>query len=261
MARNIAERDADVPLSLSGARQSDALGQWVGSLGAGKRPEIPCTLPRSARARRSGASSCRPARRAMASGRSLREKEFGILDGLTVAGIRTKFPDLAEQRQRVGKFYFRPPGGESWCDVILRLRSLLELLTREQRGERVLIVGHQVIVCTPAAAWRQEGRRRPQIIATKDPRRSRRSLVASRPIAGPTHHSILRSALRFLLTSDAFISLTKAGRLIVPFLVCEETTFDRSRVTTVDWASYRLLRFPVVPRLGIALIELEAPLS
>jgi len=35
----------------------------------------------------------------------------------------------------------------------------------------------------------------------------------------------------------------------------EETTFDRSRVTSVDWASYPLLRFPAVPRLEIALID------
>jgi len=35
----------------------------------------------------------------------------------------------------------------------------------------------------------------------------------------------------------------------------EETTFDRSRVTSVDWGSYRLLRFPAVPRLEIALID------
>jgi CO/xanthine dehydrogenase Mo-binding subunit len=35
----------------------------------------------------------------------------------------------------------------------------------------------------------------------------------------------------------------------------EETTFDRSRVTSIDWASYRLLRFPAVPRLEIALID------
>jgi broad specificity phosphatase PhoE len=46
----------------------------------------------------------------------------------------------------VGKFYFRPPGGESWCDVILRLRSLLEMVTREYADRRVLVVAHQVIV-------------------------------------------------------------------------------------------------------------------
>ena len=61
-------------------------------------------------------------------------------------GIEAKFPELAAQRALVGKFYFRPPGGESWCDVILRLRSVLEMLRRDHVGERVLIVAHQVIV-------------------------------------------------------------------------------------------------------------------
>jgi broad specificity phosphatase PhoE len=76
----------------------------------------------------------------------LREKEFGILDRMTKFGIRAQYPTLDEQRQHVGKFYFRPPGGESWCDVILRLRSVIDTLTREYRGARVLIVAHQVIV-------------------------------------------------------------------------------------------------------------------
>ena len=76
----------------------------------------------------------------------LREKEFGILDRLTKFGIQQKYPELSEQRGHVGKFYFRPPGGESWCDVILRLRSVIDTMTREYRSERVLIVGHQVIV-------------------------------------------------------------------------------------------------------------------
>jgi broad specificity phosphatase PhoE len=76
----------------------------------------------------------------------LREKEFGILDRLTKFGIQQKHPELDEQRLHVGKFYFRPPGGESWCDVILRLRSLLKMTTREYADRRVLIVAHQVIV-------------------------------------------------------------------------------------------------------------------
>ena len=76
----------------------------------------------------------------------LREKEFGILDRLTTFGIRERHPELSAQRSHVGKFYFRPPGGESWCDVILRLRSVIDTMTREYRRERVLIVAHQVIV-------------------------------------------------------------------------------------------------------------------
>ena len=46
----------------------------------------------------------------------------------------------------IGKFYHRPPGGESWCDVILRLRSVLDMLSLHFAGRRVLIVAHEVIV-------------------------------------------------------------------------------------------------------------------
>jgi CO/xanthine dehydrogenase Mo-binding subunit len=35
----------------------------------------------------------------------------------------------------------------------------------------------------------------------------------------------------------------------------EETTFDRARVTSDDWTSYPILRFPDVPELRIELID------
>jgi len=35
----------------------------------------------------------------------------------------------------------------------------------------------------------------------------------------------------------------------------EEVQFDRTRVTSVDWSSYPILRFPDVPKLDIALID------
>jgi CO/xanthine dehydrogenase Mo-binding subunit len=35
----------------------------------------------------------------------------------------------------------------------------------------------------------------------------------------------------------------------------EEVTFDRSRVTSVDWASYPILRFPEAPQLDVILID------
>jgi probable phosphoglycerate mutase len=76
----------------------------------------------------------------------LRAKEFGILDRLTRLGIEQCHPDLAAARHLVGKFYFRPPAGESWCDVILRLRSVVDTVSLHYRGNRVLIVAHQVIV-------------------------------------------------------------------------------------------------------------------
>ena len=148
----IAERDVDVPLSALGEQQADALGEWFASLPADEAPTVVLCSP-YVRARETAQHIA--AAMAPAAGSSplaclvderLREKEFGILDRLTPLGIRSKYPDLAEQRLHVGKFYFRPPGGESWCDVILRLRNFLEMLTREYRGERVLVVAHQVTV-------------------------------------------------------------------------------------------------------------------
>jgi CO/xanthine dehydrogenase Mo-binding subunit len=35
----------------------------------------------------------------------------------------------------------------------------------------------------------------------------------------------------------------------------EEVQFDRSGVTSVDWSSYPILRFPDVPKLDVVLID------
>ena len=146
---DIAERDVDVPLSPLGVEQSVALGGWFASLPEERRPNVVLHSPyiRAAETARLIMHQMGPTPLlAVQADERVREKEFGILDRLTTLGINHKYPELYEQRQHVGKFYFRPPGGESWCDVILRLRSVLDTITREYCGERVLIVGHQVTV-------------------------------------------------------------------------------------------------------------------
>jgi broad specificity phosphatase PhoE len=148
---NVEFRDIDTPLSELGVQQSLALGRWFGQMQAGQRPQVVMCSP-YVRARdtarllmeQAGLRDGRDVR--LRVDERLREKEFGLLDRLTRHGIRQKYPELHEQRTHVGKFYFRPPGGESWCDVILRLRSLTEMMAREHAGERVLVVAHQVIV-------------------------------------------------------------------------------------------------------------------
>ncbi|QNA88504.1 histidine phosphatase family protein [Massilia sp. Dwa41.01b] len=146
---DIAERDVDVPLSELGVRQSEALASWFAALPRGERPNVVLHSP-YVRAAETAKILMRRLEResllAVHADERLREKEFGILDRLTTHGIAHKYPELYAQRQHVGKFYFRPPGGESWCDVILRLRSVLDTLSRDYRQERVLIVAHQVIV-------------------------------------------------------------------------------------------------------------------
>jgi len=138
-----------VPLSELGERQSDAMSNWFAALPVDERPNVVLYSP-YIRARATANFVIDRLSKydvlAMQADERLREKEFGILDRLTPLGIRQQYPELAEQRAHVGKFYFRPPGGESWCDVILRLRSVLDTISREYRKERVLIVAHQVIV-------------------------------------------------------------------------------------------------------------------
>jgi broad specificity phosphatase PhoE len=147
---DIATRDVDVPLSPLGEQQAEALGRWFGALPEPQRPTVVLSSP-YARARATAQrilehGGIDPEEVNFVADERLREKEFGILDRLTRHGIVQKYPELGEQRAHVGKFYFRPPGGESWCDVILRLRSVLDTIVREHRNENVVVVGHQVIV-------------------------------------------------------------------------------------------------------------------
>jgi len=147
---DVATRDVDTPLSQVGESQAQALGAWFGALPQDGRPNVVLSSPyiRSMRSAELIVESAGGFSEALAivADERLREKEFGILDRMTTFGIRKTYPSLSEQRQHVGKFYFRPPGGESWCDVILRLRSVLDTLTREYSKQSVLIVAHQVIV-------------------------------------------------------------------------------------------------------------------
>jgi len=142
-------RDVDVPLSRLGEEQSRALGEWFAEGEENGRPEIMLASPylraiETAEIFR-GAGGCDEQEKICVDER-LREKEFGILDGLTHRGIEATHPEQAEFRTLLGKFYHRPPGGESWCDVILRLRSLLDTVSLHYGGRRVMIVTHQVVV-------------------------------------------------------------------------------------------------------------------
>jgi probable phosphoglycerate mutase len=147
---DIADRDMDVPLSDLGHQQARALGRWFAAMPQDQRP---CTIMSSpyrravetSQAVRDAGGLLKPDLKFCVDER-LREKEFGVLDRLTRHGIEQQFPDQAEFRRLLGKFYHRPPGGESWCDVILRLRSVLDSLSLHHGGDRVLIVAHQVVV-------------------------------------------------------------------------------------------------------------------
>jgi probable phosphoglycerate mutase len=145
-------RDVDVPLSPLGERQARALGRWFAQKPEAERPTVVLASP-YVRAKQTAELVIESGRLAEGSralahviDERLREKEFGSFNRLTSAGIVARFPEQAKLYAKIGKLYYRPPGGESWCDVILRLRSVIDHMKLEYRGERVLVVAHQVIV-------------------------------------------------------------------------------------------------------------------
>jgi broad specificity phosphatase PhoE len=144
----IADRDVDVPLSPLGVRQSQALAAWFADLSPTERPTALLTSPyrRAMETATAIASATGLSSSAFTIDERLRERELGMFNRLTRRGIADRYPEQDELRSRIGKFYYRPPSGESWCDVILRLRSVSAELQLQHASERVLVVAHQAIV-------------------------------------------------------------------------------------------------------------------
>lgn len=140
-------RDADVPLSPLGERQAAALGAWFAEQPPDERPTVIISSPyvRARETARILSAQAGLGGIPFHLDERLREKEFGALNRLTKAGIAATLPEQAELRQTLGKFYYRPPGGESWCDIVLRLRSFWNDLTAGYADARVLLTTHSVV--------------------------------------------------------------------------------------------------------------------
>ena len=76
----------------------------------------------------------------------LREREFGILDRLTKFGIEARYPEQAAARAFLGKFFHRPPGGESWADVASRVRAFVTDLRLDYADRDVAVFTHQAVI-------------------------------------------------------------------------------------------------------------------
>ncbi len=142
-------RDADVALSPAGLEQAQAWGRELAA---------PASTPMLS----FDSLWCSPFRRARQTAQvafetagitvptrvdeRLRDRDLGQLDTLTTAGVDARHPDEAARRRWLGKFYHRPAGGESWVDVIARIRSLLRDIDEREDGRHVLIVCHDVVI-------------------------------------------------------------------------------------------------------------------
>ena len=141
----LSARNADVELSPNGQEQARTLGRWVGGLAEAERPDLVLSSPY-----RRAADTARAALEDLGAevllDERLRERDLGLFDGLTGKGIRARYPEESERRSHVGKFYYQPPSGESWADVVLRVRSLLADLREGYDGARVWLFSHQAVI-------------------------------------------------------------------------------------------------------------------
>jgi broad specificity phosphatase PhoE len=147
---DIEPRDADVALSMQGRHEAEALGRWLSTLPVDCLPTCVLASP-FRRARETAAISLdvcggQLAATSITIDERLRDRDLGSFDRLTQLGIQNLFPDEAQVRRRLGKFYHRPPGGESWTDVASRLRGVVDRLRADFVGERVIVFAHDVVV-------------------------------------------------------------------------------------------------------------------
>lgn len=139
-------RDPDIELSDLGREQAQAVGAWLGKLAADERPSIAWTSPyRRARQTLEEALDGAGLEIDVRVDERLRDRDMGITDMLTAAGIREKYPEEVERRNWIGKFYYRPPGGESWADVVQRVRGVLTDIRHLVGEGTVLVTAHDVV--------------------------------------------------------------------------------------------------------------------
>lgn len=146
-------RDADIALSMHGQAQAQALGRWWAALGSADRPRAVWCSPyvrtaetaRIALAQAAGLGAV-PVGLPVRYDERLRDRELGILEMLTAKAIEKHHPEEAARRRKMGELYYRPPGGESWSDVALRVRSCLRDLCAQEAGRPVLLVAHDTVV-------------------------------------------------------------------------------------------------------------------
>ena len=164
---DVGSRDADVELSELGRRQAATVGDALaGQLGADwlgtsrvwtspyRRARQTAQLAAGAEAGAGGGapagSTERDARVNDGDGflvdERLRDRELGILDALTTLGVDTRLPQESARRSWLGKFYYRPPGGESWADVALRIRSFLRDAEPAAGTAPLVVFTHDAVV-------------------------------------------------------------------------------------------------------------------
>ncbi|GAB3673349.1 histidine phosphatase family protein [Actinocorallia lasiicapitis] len=134
---DIPEADPDVPLTALGTDQAHRLGLRLAKL---PKPDLVLSSPYL---RALDTARIASGREDVRIDERLRDRDMGRLYRLTPIGVKARFPEELELMAETGKFYYRPPGGESWADMALRLRTLVAELPADAR---VLISSHDAVI-------------------------------------------------------------------------------------------------------------------
>ncbi|HEV2638730.1 MAG TPA: histidine phosphatase family protein [Actinocrinis sp.] len=146
----ITARDADLDLTDLGHAQAAALGHAL----ADNPPDLVYCSPYRRTRRTLDEVLCAlaetgtPPPQRIRYDERLRDRETGAWEMQTYAALRRDYPAEMARRDRVGPYYFRPPCGENFPDVALRVRSALRDALPEAAGKRLLIVTHDAVVLT-----------------------------------------------------------------------------------------------------------------
>ncbi|SEG31689.1 Broad specificity phosphatase PhoE [Nonomuraea solani] len=138
--------DDEVTLTELGRTQAAALGRLLAALPSGEAPELVWCSPY-----RRALDTWRFAARSWAAlpvtvDERLRDQEAGAFAHYNLAAIGERHPEELARREKEGAYAYRPPGGESLADVVVRLRDFLADLDGRADGRRVLIVAHDSVV-------------------------------------------------------------------------------------------------------------------
>jgi broad specificity phosphatase PhoE len=141
-------RDTDVELTELGVAQAEAVGRWLAALPPADRPDVVVTSPyfRARETWRIAAAASGLDLPGPGTDDRLVDRLLGELEMMTEPAIRQQYPDEDARYREAGPFYYRPPGGETFGDIAVRLGAFMDDLNAEYAGHRVVVVAHDSVV-------------------------------------------------------------------------------------------------------------------
>lgn len=140
--------DDEVTVTELGRAQAAALGRLLAALPGGEAPELVWCSPylRALDTWKIAQEAWGVQPLPVTVDERLRDQEPGAFARFNLAAIRERHPEELKRRESLGAYAYRPPGGESLADVVVRLRAFLRDLDGRAAGRRVLIVAHDSVV-------------------------------------------------------------------------------------------------------------------